>query len=288
MKSTRSTVNLSLESTLVGADHIAEGAEELRSKSLFVVMDIIDVLEIQSCVLEGTTLCLGYLFECILYFYCYILLLILPTLSLAEISRSSGERGYPERWRMLMYLAVSLFSVNIVLPIIRIYLIVKFQSLKPSRIFLGKNFIYFAYELLKLIRWFWNRDHEEGVEALHDLNVTNNQQLQSSNSVIPSPLPAPSIEPPKTPSNCSKKTITVTSIDGPLKRSRPTSVATSPAAECMDFPTPPNLGILGDAMAGGEFEFHLSATSASGAHSRSGANTVCDFLAENENNEKRV
>ena len=49
MKSTMSTVNLSLESTLVGADHIAEGAEELRSKSLFVVMDIIDVLEIQAC-----------------------------------------------------------------------------------------------------------------------------------------------------------------------------------------------------------------------------------------------
>ena len=48
MESTRSTVNLSLESTLVGADHIAEGAEELRSKSLFVVMDIIDVLEIQA------------------------------------------------------------------------------------------------------------------------------------------------------------------------------------------------------------------------------------------------
>ncbi|CBY24638.1 unnamed protein product [Oikopleura dioica] len=153
--------SLSQSSTLVGADHISEGAEELRSKSLFVVMDIIDVLEIQSCVLEGTTLCLGYLFECILYFYCYILLLILPTLSLAEISRS-GERGYPERWRMLMYLVVSLFSVNIVLPIVRIYLIVKFQSLKPSRIFLGKNFIYFAYEFLKLIRWFWNRDNEEG------------------------------------------------------------------------------------------------------------------------------
>ena len=51
----------------------------------------------QSCVLEGTTLCLGYLFECILYFYCYILLLILPTLSLAEISRNGSL------WRRLYF-----------------------------------------------------------------------------------------------------------------------------------------------------------------------------------------
>ena len=36
-------------------------------------MDLLDVLELQSCVWEGTTLCLGFTAECILYFYCYIL-----------------------------------------------------------------------------------------------------------------------------------------------------------------------------------------------------------------------
>ncbi|CBY16385.1 unnamed protein product [Oikopleura dioica] len=250
-------------------------------------MDIIDVLEIQSCVLEGTTLCLGYLFECILYFYCYILLLILPTLSLAEISRS-GERGYPERWRMLMYLVVSLFSVNIVLPIVRIYLIVKFQSLKPSRIFLGKNFIYFAYEFLKLIRWFWNRDNEEGSRFSYVSYVRKSPFSFSNNfhtntfrdltRLTPSLLQALSIEPPKTPSNCSKKTITVTRIDSPLKRSRPTSVTAIPT-EFADFPTPPNIETLCNLAD----DFNLSATSASGAHSRSGADTVCEFFGQSEN-----
>lgn len=94
--------------TLVGADHLRYGAEELRNafsifshltmklkfsiqndskwvfiwswlkmrkrlKSIIVVMDLLDVLELQSCVWEGTTLCLGFTAECILYFYCYIL-----------------------------------------------------------------------------------------------------------------------------------------------------------------------------------------------------------------------
>ena len=45
--------------TLVGADHLSEGVEELRTKSLIVVLDVLDVLELQSCVWEGTTLCLG-------------------------------------------------------------------------------------------------------------------------------------------------------------------------------------------------------------------------------------
>ena len=44
-----------------------------RLKSIIVVMDLLDVLELQSCVWEGTTLCLGFTAECILYFYCYIL-----------------------------------------------------------------------------------------------------------------------------------------------------------------------------------------------------------------------
>ena len=43
----------------MGADHLSEGVEELRTKSLIVVLDVLDVLELQSCVWEGTTLCLG-------------------------------------------------------------------------------------------------------------------------------------------------------------------------------------------------------------------------------------
>jgi len=39
--------------TLVGADHLSDGVEELRIKSLIVVIDLLDVLELQSCVWEG-------------------------------------------------------------------------------------------------------------------------------------------------------------------------------------------------------------------------------------------
>ena len=45
---------------------------------------------------------------------------------------------------------MSLILVNISLSSIRIFLILKFNSLKPSRIFLGKNLIFFCIETLKL------------------------------------------------------------------------------------------------------------------------------------------
>lgn len=141
--------------TLVGADHLSEGVEELRMKSLIVVLDLLDVLELQSCVWEGTTLCLGFKSECVLYFYCYILLLLLPTVSLAEISRSSSNSDpqKSERWKMVLYMTMSLVFVNISIASVRIYLITKFRSIKPSRIFLGKNLIYFCVQVLKLSRW---------------------------------------------------------------------------------------------------------------------------------------
>jgi hypothetical protein len=137
-------------------------------KSLIVVLDMLDVLELQSCVWEGTTLCLGFTSECALYFYCYILLLLLPTVSLAEISRSSSieppEDRKGERWKMILYMAMSLVFVNISIAGVRIFLICKFRSIKPSRIFLGKNLIYFCVQSLKLSRWslqYYRNSYEE-------------------------------------------------------------------------------------------------------------------------------
>ena len=99
---------------------------------------------------------------------CYILLLLLPTVSLAEISRSSSisensSSNKNERWRMVLYMTMSLLLVNISIASVRLYLIAKFKSIKPSRIFLGKNLIYFCVEVLKLSRWFleYYRRYEE-------------------------------------------------------------------------------------------------------------------------------
>ena len=80
-------------------------------------------------------------------------LLLLPTVSLAEISRSSsGDLNKGERWKMIIYMAMSLVLVNISLSAIRIFLIIKFKALKPSRIFLGKNLIFFCVQTLKLCK----------------------------------------------------------------------------------------------------------------------------------------
>ena len=80
-------------------------------------------------------------------------LLLLPTVSLAEISRSSnGDLNKGERWKMIIYMGMSLVFVNISLSAIRIFLIIKFKALKPSRIFLGKNLIFFCVQTLKLCK----------------------------------------------------------------------------------------------------------------------------------------
>ena len=57
-----------------------------------------------------------------------------------------------KRWKMIIYMAMSLLLVNISLPAIRIYLIVKFKAIKPSRVFLGKNLIFFFVQTLKLCK----------------------------------------------------------------------------------------------------------------------------------------
>lgn len=101
-------------------------------------------------------------------------LLLLPTVSLAEISRSNGDpikgerkwafnslififerinfKTHYKRWKMIIYMAMSLVLVNISLSSIRIFLIIKFKALKPSRIFLGKNLIFFFVQTLKLCK----------------------------------------------------------------------------------------------------------------------------------------
>ena len=57
-----------------------------------------------------------------------------------------------KRWKMIIYMAMSLVLVNISLSSIRIFLIIKFKALKPSRIFLGKNLIFFFVQTLKLCK----------------------------------------------------------------------------------------------------------------------------------------
>ena len=53
---------------------------------------------------------------------------------------------------MIIYMGMSLVFVNISLSAIRIFLIIKFKALKPSRIFLGKNLIFFCVQTLKLCK----------------------------------------------------------------------------------------------------------------------------------------
>jgi len=113
-------------------------------------------------------------------------LLLLPTVSLAEISRESEDNN-GERWKMLIYMAMSLILVNISLSSIRIFLILKFNSLKPSRIFLGKNLIFFCIETLKLSKAV--KDYYNNYEDEYSTESSISSRPYGSNELIDS-IPA--------------------------------------------------------------------------------------------------
>ncbi|KAM9064726.1 transmembrane protein 121 isoform X1 [Petaurus breviceps papuanus] len=115
--------------------------EDLRGRLFWVALDLLDLLDIQANLWEPPRTGLPLWAEGLMFFYCYMLLLILPCVSLSEISMQ-GEHISPQK--MMLYPVLSLVTVNVVTVLVRAANMVLFHDSRVSTIFIGKNVVALA------------------------------------------------------------------------------------------------------------------------------------------------
>ncbi|XP_043818703.1 transmembrane protein 121-like [Dromiciops gliroides] len=124
--------------------------EELRSHLLWVVVDLLDVLDVQAGLWEPPQRALPFWAEGVTFFYCYALLLLLPCAALGELSLQ-GPQPLPHR--MVLYPLLSLLTVNLATSLIRATHLLLFRDTYVSSIFLGKNLLALALKLCMFLQY---------------------------------------------------------------------------------------------------------------------------------------
>lgn len=128
---------------LVAIDHMEyvrafKKREEIRNRLFWVVVDLLDILDIQANLWEPQKKGLPLWAEGLMFFYCYILLLVLPCVSLSEISMQ-GINIVPHK--MLLYPILSLVTINIITIFIRGGNMILYRDARVSGILIGKNIL---------------------------------------------------------------------------------------------------------------------------------------------------
>uniref|UniRef100_A0A8D0E687 Transmembrane protein 121 n=1 Tax=Salvator merianae TaxID=96440 RepID=A0A8D0E687_SALMN len=138
--------------TVLGATELVAQAsasfrkkDELRGRLFWVVLDLLDVLEIQASLWEPQRRVLPLWAEGLAFFYCYGLLLVLPCVSLNELG-VQGPRPGP------LYPLLSLASVNVATIFIRGGLMLLCHDQRMSAIFMGKNFLAIALKCCAVLQ----------------------------------------------------------------------------------------------------------------------------------------
>ena len=126
---------------LVAIDHMEyvrnfKKREEIRNRLFWVVVDLLDILDIQANLWEPQKKGLPLWAEGLMFFYCYILLLVLPCVSLSEISMQ-GINIVPHK--MLLYPILSLVTINVITLFIRGGNMLLYRDARVSGILIGKN-----------------------------------------------------------------------------------------------------------------------------------------------------
>ncbi|XP_025924531.1 transmembrane protein 121-like isoform X2 [Apteryx rowi] len=130
--------------------------EDLRNRLFWVIVDMLDVLDIQANLWEPQKKGLPLWAEGIMFFYCYILLLVLPCVSLCEISMQ-GIGIMPHR--MMLYPMLSMLTVNITTIFIRGSNMVFFRDARVSSIFMGKNLLAIGLKICMFVQYQRHRHH---------------------------------------------------------------------------------------------------------------------------------
>ncbi|XP_076816576.1 uncharacterized protein LOC143462334 [Clavelina lepadiformis] len=173
---------------LVGADYMStisdfRSLEELKMRAFWVVVDILDILELQSSMWEvDQSHQLPYVLVAFIYFYCYVVLVVLPPISLVEMSRKEGELG-PHL--MQMYLMASFCIVNVGSTTIRMVLLLRHSYASTSAIFIGKNVICVGMKVTKLIQLRLEQKGKLVFQEQSDFDGSTNPSIAVQNGEIP-------------------------------------------------------------------------------------------------------
>ncbi|XP_061462400.1 transmembrane protein 121-like [Rhineura floridana] len=175
--------------TVLGATELVPQAsasfrkkDELRGRLFWVVLDLLDVLEIQASLWEPQRRVLPLWAEGLTFFYCYGLLLVLPCVSLNELGVQGAHPG-------TLYPLLSLASVNVATIFIRGGLLLLCHDQRISSIFMGKNFLAIALKCCAALqhhrstRAAGERGHGHDAVGSHGLRCTQptGEQLCSCN-----------------------------------------------------------------------------------------------------------
>ncbi|CAI5678810.1 unnamed protein product [Oreochromis niloticus] len=141
--------------TLAAIDHLDylrpyKKREEIRSRLFWVVLDLLDVVDVQANLWELQSEGLPLWVEGLMFFYCYILLLVLPCVSLSEISMQ-GVNIVPHR--MMLYPILSLATINIITLLIRTGNLLVYRDIRVSGIMMGKNVITILVKSCSLLQY---------------------------------------------------------------------------------------------------------------------------------------
>lgn len=115
--------------------------EDLRGRLFWVALDLLDLLDMQANLWEPPRTGLPLWAEGLTFFYCYMLLLVLPCVALSEVSMQ-GEHIAPQK--MMLYPVLSLATVNVVAVLARAANLALFRDSRVSAIFVGKNVVALA------------------------------------------------------------------------------------------------------------------------------------------------
>lgn len=180
---------------LTGAEHVTplRRKQEVRGRLLWVVLDLLDVLDLQAGLWEASTGGAGsssapLWAEGLVFFYCYVLLLLLPCVSLTEMGTVSGPRGLIHHHqsappllpptvaqqehpapgqtssqgqgsrREAVYPWLSLVTINVLTLLLRGAGVLWYRDPRVSTIFLGKNLLALAVKLSAA----WERRRTKG------------------------------------------------------------------------------------------------------------------------------
>ncbi|XP_051508352.1 transmembrane protein 121-like [Myxocyprinus asiaticus] len=140
---------------LVGIDHMEyvkafKKKEEIRNRLFWVVVDLLDVLDIQANLWEPQKKGLPLWAEGLMFFYCYILVLVLPCVSLSEISMQ-GINISPHK--MMLYPILSLVTINIVTLFIRGGNMLLYKDNRVSGILMGKNILAIVLKMCSFVQY---------------------------------------------------------------------------------------------------------------------------------------
>lgn len=167
----------SLFLVLTGAEHVTpiRRKQEVRARLLWVALDLLDVLDLQAGLWEeaqsGTAVPLWV--DGVIFFYCYVLLLLLPCVSLTELAlpvlrRARREAVYP--W-------LSLVTINVMTLVLRAVAVLWYRDPRVSTVFVGKNVLAMALKLRSA--WERRRNSRERGPAEANDGGAGNQTLRT-------------------------------------------------------------------------------------------------------------